>query len=184
MGSAASMIGQARGLLGTTERPPGSNHNKVTEFFGFDGPWCDMSIHFEAAHSDNSPAVLGKFANTVAHARAFKERNRWHYGLGGARPGDVVFFDWSGTRVIDNIDHVGLIEAVHSNGTITTLDWQSRRRRTTEDRHPSASCTSASATSTDRTWRCTSTGSWSPGTAWTGPSVGWESFHRTPSCGT
>lgn len=122
MGSAASMIGQARGLLGTTERPPGSNHNKVTEFFGFSGPWCDMSIHFEAAHSDNSPAVLGKFANTVVHARAFKEHNRWHYGLGGARPGDVVFFDWSGTRGIDNIDHVGLIEAVHSNETITTLE--------------------------------------------------------------
>jgi peptidoglycan hydrolase-like protein with peptidoglycan-binding domain len=122
MGSAAGMIGQARGLLGTMERPPGSNHNKVTEFFGFDGPWCNMSIHFEAAHSDNSAAVLGKFANTVAHARKFQEHGRWHYGLGGARPGDVVFFDWSGTRSVANIDHVGLIEAVHSNGTVTTLE--------------------------------------------------------------
>jgi hypothetical protein len=38
MGNAAGMIAQARELLGTTEHPPGSNHNLVTEFFGFDGP--------------------------------------------------------------------------------------------------------------------------------------------------
>jgi hypothetical protein len=122
MGNAAGMIAQARRLLGLTEHPPGSNHNIVTEFFGFDGPWCNMSIAYEAAHSDNLPAVFGRFANTVAHAREFKRHGRWHYGLGGARPGDVVFFDFSGTRVIKNIDHVGLIEAVHSNRTITTLE--------------------------------------------------------------
>jgi peptidoglycan hydrolase-like protein with peptidoglycan-binding domain len=122
MGNAAGMIAQARALLGTTEHPPGSNHNPITEFIGFDGPWCEMSITFEAAHSDNLPAIFGRFANTVVHAREFQRHGRWHFGLGGARPGDVVFFDWSGTRVIDNIDHVGLIEAVHSNGTITTLE--------------------------------------------------------------
>jgi hypothetical protein len=127
MGNAAGMIAQARKLLGTTEHPPGSNHNLVTEFFGFDGPWCNMSIAFEAAHSDNLPAVFGKFANTVAHAREFKRHGRWHYGLGGARPGDVVFFDFSGTRIIGNIDHVGLIEAVHSNRTITTLEGERRQ---------------------------------------------------------
>jgi peptidoglycan hydrolase-like protein with peptidoglycan-binding domain len=122
MGNAAGMIAQARALLGTTEHPPGSNHNPITEFIGFDGPWCEMSITFEAAHSDNLPAIFGRFVNTVAHAQEFQQHGRWHFGLGGARPGDVVFFDWSGTRVIDNIDHVGLIEAVHSNGTITTLE--------------------------------------------------------------
>src|SRR6266545_688455 len=88
MGSAAGMIAQARRLLGTTEHPPGSNHNPLT----------------------------------VAHARAFQRNGRWHHGLGGARPGDVVFFDWGGSRVIENIDHVGVIEAVHADGTITTLE--------------------------------------------------------------
>ena len=122
MGNAAGMIHQARKLLGTTEHPPGSNHNHVTVDFGFDGAWCEMSIAFEAKHSDNVPAVFGKFANTVAHARAFQRNGRWHFGLGGARLGDIAYIDWSGTGVIDNIDHVGLIEAVHSNGTITTLE--------------------------------------------------------------
>jgi peptidoglycan hydrolase-like protein with peptidoglycan-binding domain len=116
------MIAQARLLLGTTEQPPGSNHNKVTVEFGFDGPWCNMAVTFAAAHSDNLAAVFGRFAWTVGHARTFKQHGRWRYGLGGARAGDVVFFDWSGTRVIENIDHVGLIEAVHADGTITTLE--------------------------------------------------------------
>jgi peptidoglycan hydrolase-like protein with peptidoglycan-binding domain len=122
VGTVAGMLAQARQLLGTSEHPPGSNHNLVTEWFGVDAPWCDMSISFEAAHSDNLDAVCGKFAWTVAHAQAFRRAGLWHYGLGGVRPGDIVFFDWSGTRVIDNIDHVGLVEAVHANGTITTLE--------------------------------------------------------------
>jgi len=122
MGTAAGMIAQARALLGLGEYPPGSNHNKVTVWYGFDGAWCDMAVSYEAAHSGNLAACMGKFAYTVAHAEAFKAHGRWHYGLGGARPGDVVFYDWSGTGRIAAIDHVGLIEAVHSNGTITTLE--------------------------------------------------------------
>jgi len=122
MGTVDGMIAQARALLGIGENPPGSNHNIITQWYGVDAAWCDISITYEAAHSDNLAAVMGRFAGTVAHARAFQRAGRWHYGLGGARPGDVVFFDWSGTRVVDNIDHVGLIEAVHSNGTITTLE--------------------------------------------------------------
>ncbi|MGW2635738.1 peptidoglycan-binding protein [Streptomyces sp. NPDC001348] len=122
MGTAKGMIAAARQLLGTTEHPPGSNHNVVTSWYGFSGPWCDMSISYEAAHSDNLKAVMGKFALTTAHARAFQSHGRWHYGLGGVRAGDVVFFDWSGGRSISGIDHVGLVEAVHSNGTVTTLE--------------------------------------------------------------
>ncbi|MFF4546716.1 peptidoglycan-binding protein [Streptomyces sp. NPDC001406] len=122
MGTAKGMITAARKLLGTTEHPPGSNHNLITSWYGFSGPWCDMSISYEAAHSDNLKAVMGKFALTTAHARAFQSHGRWHYGIGGIRPGDVVFFDFSGGRSISSIKHVGLVEAVHSNGTITTLE--------------------------------------------------------------
>lgn len=134
MGTAAGMIEQARLLLGLGELPPGSNHNRVTTWYGIDAPWCNMAISFEAGHSGNLDAIGGKFAWTVAHAKAFQNRGRWHYGLGGVRPGDVVFIDWSGTRVIDNIDHVGLVEAVHSDGSITTLEGNTsdrflRRRR-------------------------------------------------------
>lgn len=122
MGSVAGMLAAARALLGTAENPPGSNHNFITSWYGFDGPWCDMAVSYEAAQSSNLSAVLGKFAYTVAHAQAFQNAGRWHYGLGGVRPGDIVFFDWDGGGSIAGIDHVGLVEAVHSNGTITTLE--------------------------------------------------------------
>jgi peptidoglycan hydrolase-like protein with peptidoglycan-binding domain len=116
------MISAARSLLGTVESPPGSNHNFITTWYGFDGAWCDMAVSYAAAHSGNLSACMGKYAYTVAHAQAFKNAGRWHYGLGGIRPGDIVFYDWSGGGSISGIDHVGVVEAVHSNGTITTLE--------------------------------------------------------------
>ncbi len=122
MGTVAGMLAEARKLLGTGEYPPGSNHNLITTWYGFDGAWCDMSISYEAAMSGNLSAVMGKFAYTVYHAQAFQNAGRWHYGLGGIRPGDIVFFDWGGSGSIANIDHVGLVEAVNSNGTIVTLE--------------------------------------------------------------
>ena len=68
MGTAAGMIEQARLLLGLGEEPPGSNHNRVTKWYGIDAPWCNMAISFEAGHSANLDAIGGKFAWTVAHA--------------------------------------------------------------------------------------------------------------------
>jgi peptidoglycan hydrolase-like protein with peptidoglycan-binding domain len=127
------MLDACRALLGTAEDPPGSNHNFITDWYGWDDAWCDMAVSYAGAQSDNAD-VVGKFAWTPSHAMWFKNHGLWHYGLSGARPGDVVFFDWSGSRLITNIDHVGVIEAVHSDGTITTLegntlDVYARRQR-------------------------------------------------------
>lgn len=122
MGTVAGMLAEARKMLGLGEYPPGSNSNKVTDWYGFDGPWCDMAVSYMAAKSDNLSAIMGKFAYTVAHAKAFRSAGRWHYGLGGIKPGDIVFFDWGGSGSVDAIDHVGVVEAVHSDGTITTIE--------------------------------------------------------------
>lgn len=108
-GTAAAMITAARGLLGTTEHPPGSNHNAVTAWYGFDGPWCDMGISLEGERSGNRSAV-GRFALTTAHALWFRARGQWAYGAGDIQEGDVVFFSWSRGRTISSIDHVELVE--------------------------------------------------------------------------
>ncbi|MEU8542148.1 peptidoglycan-binding protein [Streptomyces sp. NPDC048717] len=128
MGSVEGMLAQMRALIGTGENPPGSDRNQVTSWYGLVGPWCDMTVSYAAAHSDNLGAIYGKFAYTVAHAQAFQNHGAWHYGLGGVRPGDVVFFDWSGSRSISAIDHVGVVEAVHSDGTITTIEGNTSDR--------------------------------------------------------
>lgn len=137
MGSREGMLNQMRALLGVGEYPPGSNRNKVTSWYGMVGPWCDMAITYAAAHSDNLAAVGGRYAYTVWHAQRFQAMGRWHYGIGGIRSGDIVFFDWGGSRTVGRIDHVGIVEAVHSDGTITTIEGNTsdlcmRRKRTSQ----------------------------------------------------
>jgi len=129
MGTAAGMLSASRSSLGMGETPPGSNVNRLTAWYaGRHGTeytysaWCDIAVAAASDASGNTDACCGEHAWTVEHANAFAAAGRWHYGLPGARPGDVVFFDWSGSRLIRNIDHVGVIEAVRADGTIVTLE--------------------------------------------------------------
>lgn len=125
MGTVDGMLAAARIWLGTGETPENSNRNVFTDWYGAGSmPWCDAFVSYVAAHSDNAAAV-GRFAWTPSHAESFRAQGRWHYGLGGARPGDIVFFDWGGTRTIGSIDHVGIVEAARADGTVVTIEGNS-----------------------------------------------------------
>lgn len=109
-------------LIGVHETN-GNNHNKVTEWYGFDGSWCDMGISYAAYHSgcEDSVCLGQKQASTVQHAQAFQNHGLWHpmnNGIvnSGIKAGDIVFFDWSGSTNIMAIDHVGYVESV--NGSV------------------------------------------------------------------
>jgi surface antigen len=58
-------------------------------------------------------------AHTVTWANWYAAKGRW-----GTEPkvGAMVFYDWGGSKSRGNIDHVGIVEKVHSNGTITTIE--------------------------------------------------------------
>lgn len=126
MGTADGMVAQMRKWLGTGERPAGSNYNEIVRRYNREvdaigsGPWCDMTVTIAGIDSGNSE-VVGKFAYTVWHAQWFQKRGQWHYGTKGIRKGDVVFFDWTGTRQIGRIDHVGVVEKV-SGSIIYTIE--------------------------------------------------------------
>lgn len=140
MGSAQGMVDAMRSLIGTSE-DLGTNHNFLTNWFADRHgneyricPWCDITVAYAACQSGNVDATMGEFAWTVAHAGRFYDAGRWHSGIYGVRIGDVVFFDWSGSHNIQRIDHVGVVEAVHADGTITTIEGNTddrclRRRR-------------------------------------------------------
>jgi hypothetical protein len=123
------MLAEARKTIGLGERPPGSNHNSITVWYNAhiarigNGPWCNMAVTYWAGHSQNLPAIFAGrkigYAYTVAHAQKFKQKKRWHAGVAGIKPGDVVFFDWNGSRLIRNIDHVGLVERVNGKKIVT-----------------------------------------------------------------
>ncbi len=80
------------------------------------GAWCDMFLSY---CGDKTDSPVGVFAWTVAHARWFQKHHRFDRR---PRRGSLVFFDWSGSRSIDSIDHVGVVEHVRSNGTLVTIE--------------------------------------------------------------
>ncbi|MGR6922923.1 CHAP domain-containing protein [[Actinomadura] parvosata] len=80
-------------------------------------PWCDMYLSW-AAHKLGYEDWIGQFAWTVAHAKWFKEQGAWGKT---PKPGAFVFYDWSGSNDIDNIDHVGIVTKVEG-GTIHTIE--------------------------------------------------------------
>jgi hypothetical protein len=121
----AAVLDIARSLLGVAEAPPGSNHCIVTEWFadtsGLEwtrrgNPWCDMFV--SKCLSDAGLPTL--YAYCPAHVNAFKlgTAGTW-IGGGSPEPGDVVFFDWNADGVAD---HVGLVEVVNSDRTVTTIE--------------------------------------------------------------
>ncbi|MGW2158765.1 CHAP domain-containing protein [Nonomuraea sp. NPDC001699] len=80
-------------------------------------PWCDMYLSW-AAHKLGFQEWIGQFAWTVRHAEWFKAQGAWGKT---PKPGAFVFYDWSGTGKIDNIDHVGIVTRVEGD-TIFTIE--------------------------------------------------------------
>ena len=125
MAGVEDMIRHAERCLGISGRP-----NSITEWYsGRNGgmfaraAWCDQSVTFWAFHSGNHQAVcFGKdYAYTVWHAQRFSNSGQWHLGTAGIRRGDIVFFDWAGSRRIGAIDHIGLVTGV-KDGIVFTIE--------------------------------------------------------------
>ncbi|WP_431901034.1 CHAP domain-containing protein [Nonomuraea sp. bgisy101] len=97
----------------------GDWYGKTVEFDAdYSGaPWCDMFLSW-AAHKLGYEEWVGQFAYTVAHAEWFKEKDAWGTK---PKPGALVFYDWSGSNKIDNIDHVGIVTKVEGD-TIFTIE--------------------------------------------------------------
>lgn len=80
-----------------------------------DASWCDMFVSWAAMRAGASLQV-GEFALCQEHLNWFKRM-----GLAGTAPrkGAIVFFDWDD----DNwADHVGVVESVNRDGSITTIE--------------------------------------------------------------
>ncbi|MEU7829948.1 CHAP domain-containing protein [Nonomuraea sp. NPDC052129] len=93
-------------------------------------PWCDMFITW-AANQAGVEKYVGDFAYTVDHAKWFKEQDAWS---DKPEPGAIVFYDWSGSRDVERIDHAGIVEKVQGD-QISTIEanvdkvWLKRKDR-------------------------------------------------------
>ncbi|TMR92519.1 CHAP domain-containing protein, partial [Nonomuraea basaltis] len=110
--------------LGYAEKSSG--YTKFGDWYGktveFDAdysaaPWCEMYLSW-AAHKLGYEEWIGQFAWTVAHAKWFKEQGAWGKT---PKPGAFVYYDWSGSNDVDNIDHVGIVTKVEG-GKIFTVE--------------------------------------------------------------
>jgi CHAP domain len=88
---------------------------KVSDYA--DANWCDMFVSWVGARL--GVKGMGADAFTPKHAQWFKDHGRWGQT---PTPGAVVFFSWSGSKSIDDIDHVGLVLKDNHDGTIQTVE--------------------------------------------------------------
>ena len=113
------VIGLAVSTLGYKESPPGSNKSKYGAWYGADRqPWCASWVSWVFYHAGLPlPATTPKgFAYCPYGVHWFKEKGQF---FNQPQVGDVVFFDWQKDGVSD---HVGIVEKVNKDGSITTLE--------------------------------------------------------------
>lgn len=108
--------------VGVLESPAGSNKVKYnTAFYGREVsgnayPWCMAFIWWVFREAGFN---LYKTASCSAFVRQYKAFSPGQIVTSGFKPGDIVFFDFSGGR--KKTEHVGLVVSV-SSGTVTTIE--------------------------------------------------------------
>lgn len=90
---------------------------------GYD--WCETFVQWVFHEAGASSLLYTKTANCGYAAKAFQDHGR--LVTSGFRRGDVVFFHWTNERstLVPGTyvsDHVGIIESVNGDNTITTIE--------------------------------------------------------------
>lgn len=114
----ARVLSVARSQIGYREGA--NNDTKFGKAYGLNHqPWCGMFQWWVFDQADALDLVGGRKlqAYTPTFANWFQDAGRW-----GQTPkvGAVVFFNWGAP--LNRISHVGLVEAVHADGSFTTIE--------------------------------------------------------------
>ena len=111
---ANKVLAVARGELGNTESPAGSNRTKYGKWFGLDGyAWCMMFVMWVFAQVGALKLLPKRTASCGDLMRAAKAAGCWV--TKDYRPGDVVIYDFPGGAATD---HTGIIEKVTLTGVV------------------------------------------------------------------
>jgi hypothetical protein len=114
--SAGQVLDVARSQIGTVEGAGGST--PYGRAYGMDGQaWCAMFVWWVGQQA-GAGGLIPKAAYTPTLAGWYQQRGQADRN---PRSGDLVFYDWPGDGV-DRISHVGFVEAVNGDGTLTTIE--------------------------------------------------------------
>ncbi|MFC5832269.1 CHAP domain-containing protein [Nonomuraea insulae] len=134
--TADQVLSLAKSQVGTSENSSGggtkyqqwyADSRRAAETVARDGgsradylnaAWCSMFVSWVGEQTGARPQV-GWDAYTVAHAKWFAANHRFG---NEAKPGAVVFFSWSGSKSLNDINHVGFVVKDNHNGTISTVE--------------------------------------------------------------
>nr|DAW14126.1 MAG TPA: 43 kDa tail protein [Caudoviricetes sp.] len=101
------VLNQARAWIGLGENPPGSNHNEVTVYYGWDAAWCCMFIWscFNKTGHGNLFMAGGKTAYCFDVKDWYQARGKF-----GSTPrvGALIIYGGEG--------HIGIVESVTGTG--------------------------------------------------------------------
>lgn len=118
-----SVLFAAASQIGVQESPTGSNRVKYNtayygrEVSGKSYPWCVTYLWWVFRQ-----AGLGLYrtASCTAFVEHYRRKSPERVLKGDYRPGDIVFFDFTGKRA--KTVHVGIVERVGADGTLTTIE--------------------------------------------------------------
>ena len=112
--TAEKVLSIARGELGNTESPAGSNRTKYGKWFGLDGnPWCMTFVMWCFSQAGALGLLPKRTASCGDLMRSAKAAGCWV--TEDYRPGDVVIYDFPGGAATD---HTGIIESVTASGVV------------------------------------------------------------------
>jgi hypothetical protein len=114
MSTTSQVLAVARAQIGYREH--GDNLTKYGEWYGSNGvAWCNIFVCWVFAHG-GAPHGIPRDAYTPATANWYKARRRWSTRPRVGAQGYVYGVD------AGRIHHTFLVEAVHLDGTITTVE--------------------------------------------------------------
>ena len=121
--TAAAYVALLLKQKGIGESPPGSNHNKFTEWYWGKGTkggsyaWCAVFTMwgFDQLNSRN---MIPWTASCSQAVRGWKERGQWLGATKNIRVGDIFYIPGGGT----GYEHVGAVARVNSNGTFLSIE--------------------------------------------------------------
>jgi cell wall-associated NlpC family hydrolase len=123
-GSSSNMVSIAEGEVGQAEQPPGSNDSpRIAEYrtatagAASGEPWCAYFVSWVAAQAGTPIGDGGSGLGSVAAITSWAQRTGRYLPAGSAaQPGDLILFGDS---------HVGLVESVNADGSLTTIEGNS-----------------------------------------------------------
>ena len=117
--TAQRILDIARAEIGVKESPAGSNIVKYTDAYGAGpAPWCAIFLWWCFRQAGASALYYGGKKTAYCPTLLSWHRNQGQAVTGDYRPGDVIFFNFSGSG---GISHVGICESWDGQ-YITTID--------------------------------------------------------------